>query len=305
MRTIPILSSVIIVVGCFMPWMQLGALYTNRGIDNPDGAVMLVTAIISGGLAFYNYSQKKPKNTWIYFVVGVIGFITAYIDLDDVTSRAKTIAESLGQVNSFFGGNGSISLMNFVGSGLYIVCGGSIGLILSGIGIFKFEQNEQPNIETTQNNEEIEDVEEIEEASMTKKCPDCAETIKREARICRYCRYKFSEDELRKVEAEKENKVPKDEEINNLIKLNKLIISEKNKFFGGRMTDEIQAVMDILFKTKEDSIRLLKIYKSIIHSDLIDDLKKINTSYSAIKRNVSIFIHLDIIEETFPHNQKK
>src|SRR5690606_11394730 len=105
----PILSSIIIVVGCFMPWLQLGALYTNRGIDNPDGAIMLVAAIIAGGLAFYNYSQEKPKNTWVYFVVGVIGFVTAYLDLDDVTSRAKIIAESFGQVNSFFSSNGDIS----------------------------------------------------------------------------------------------------------------------------------------------------------------------------------------------------
>jgi hypothetical protein len=299
MRIIPILSSVIVVIGCFMPWIQLGALFTNRGIDNPDGAIMLIAGVIAGSLAFYNYSQDKPKNTWIYSVVGVIGIIIAFIDLNEVTSRAQKIAEGLGQFNSFFGGSSNISLMNFIGSGLYIVCCGSIGLVLCGIGVFKAEATLQTSVQTLQTKKEPEEI------SLTKKCPACAEIIKKEAKICRFCQYKFSEEELIEDAADIEVELKEETVHKELSELRQMIITEKGKWFGGGMTDEIQILMDNLFTSKDEAIRLLNTYKTIFQTDLIDELKELNSSYDAIKRNVSTFIDLDIIEENFPHAPKK
>lgn len=299
MRIIPILSSVIVIIGCFLPWIQLGALFTNRGIDNPDGAIMLIAGVIAGGLGIYNYSQEKPKNTWIYLMVGIVGLIAAFIDLNEVKIRAQEIAKGLDEFNSFFGDSSNISLMNFVGSGLYIVCVGSIGLVLCGIGVFKTELNFQTIDQTLHNKKETE------ELSLTKKCPACAEIIKKEAKICRFCQYKFREEDLIEDAFDIEAERNKEELNKKLSELHQMIITEKNRLFGDGMTDEIRTLLYNLFSSKNESIRLLIIYKNIFQSDLIDDLKKLNSSYEAKKRNVSIFIDLDLIDENYPHTPKE
>jgi len=134
---IAIVSALLIVIGCFMPWIQLGALFQNRGMDNPDGAVMLVTAVIAGAVAVFNLSKKENKNTWVFIVAGLIGGAVFYYDITEVNSRANTIKEGVDKLSNLFGGDGNTSKLNFIGSGLYIVALGSVGLILSGLGLFK------------------------------------------------------------------------------------------------------------------------------------------------------------------------
>ena len=145
---IAVVSALLIVIGCFMPWIQLGALFQIRGMDNPDGAVMLVTAVIAGALAVFNLSKKENKNTWVFIVAGLIGGAVFYYDITEVNSRANTIKEGVDKLSNLFGGDGNTSKLNFIGTGLYIVALGSVGLILSGLGLFKQATPETEN-ETT------------------------------------------------------------------------------------------------------------------------------------------------------------
>lgn len=136
----------------------------------------------------------------------------------------------------------------------------------------------------------------------TKVCPQCAETIKKEAQICRYCQYRFTEEELQIVVTDI-NKELKNKEKNELLSLHKMIESEKNKLFGG-MTDEIQSCINELFLNQEKAIQLLYDYIELNQTDLIEELKELNSSYDAIKINLSKFIELNILDENFPHNRK-
>jgi len=91
---------------------------------------------------------------------------------------------------------------------------------------------------------------------------------------------------------------------NELLLLNRFIKAQKQKIFAGGMSDEIRTRIDNLCLSQDHAIKLLNTYLALFHTDLIDDLKSLNTSYNIIKDNVSKFIELNIIEEKFPHNPK-
>jgi|GEM_PF-2694529 multisubunit Na+/H+ antiporter MnhB subunit len=266
MNPIAIVSSLIIIIGCFLPWIQLGALLQNRGIDNPDGAIMLLSAVVSGAVAIYNQSKNLTSNKWVYIVVGIIGILVAYYGLTEVHSRADKIQEGIGQMSDLFGESKEVSKMNFIGSGLYIVCVGSIGLLLCGLGVFSART-------VSQTDTEVKPTEIV--------APKYAKKV-----------------EQVKTEEEIENEKYR----SGLTKLNQLIKVQKDKLFGGGMTDEIMSHIENLCHTQDDAIYLLNSYQTVFRSDLIDELKKLNSSYDAIKTNVSKFIELGIIEDKYPHN---
>lgn len=147
---ISIVSSLLIIIGCFMPWMQLGTLFQKRGIDNPDGAIMLVTAVIAGAIAVFNLTKKENKNTWLFIVVGLIGCTIFYYNITEINSKANTINEGVEKLSNLYDSNNNVSTLNFIGSGLYILLLSSIGLILSGFGLFSQITIENQN-ETTKN----------------------------------------------------------------------------------------------------------------------------------------------------------
>jgi len=134
---ITIVSSLFILVGCFMPWIQLGPLFVIRGIDNPNGAIMIVTGIVTCAVAILNLSKKENKNYWIFIVAGIIGLIVFYLDFKEIRSRTAKLKDGLGEFSNLLDSTDKISTIDFIGSGLYIVLLGSIGLILSGVGLFK------------------------------------------------------------------------------------------------------------------------------------------------------------------------
>lgn len=272
MKVIAIVSSIIIILGCFMPWIQLGTLITNRGIDNPDGAIMLVASIISLALGIYNQSQKRKNFLWLYLIVGIIGMIVVVIDLIEVKERAQKIAKSIEELNELFGSQGEISLTNFIGSGLYIVGLGSIGLILVGLEIFKLKpsQNYLAN--------------DLTESEYKPKIVS-PKYLKTEV--------------LRKTTAELEN----EQYEKDIIRLKDLTILQQRKTSEGIEADEIKNLLKKLVSTKEEALHLINSYNSIFpYSDLLTDLKRIdNKEY--LKKNLSVLIEIGVIESEYPYNR--
>lgn len=283
MNIVSVISSLIIIVGCFMPWIQLGALFANRGIDNPDGAIMLVAGIISGAVAIHNTSKNQEKNTWVFIVVGILGGIVAYLDLSEVRDRAADVAQGFTELSEYVGARKHISSSNFVGSGLYIVAAGSVGLFLCGIGVFGSSNQPAVTGVSTSPNEEMEVV-----APKYAKLdiPEEVNTLVKEERV--------------KTPEEIENEQYKE-------KLNQLYLAidtQKGRMIGGGMNDEIRNKLAELVTDKREGIHLLNSYSILFKRDLIQDLTKLNSSYAAARENVDLFVQLDIVEGVFPHKRK-
>ena len=122
-NVIAIVCSLIIVVGCFLPWIQVGPLIRNTGVDNPDGMIMLTAAAISVLVAAYNQTKNLNDNKWVYIMVGIIGILVAIFDLNEVDERTSNFRNAVN--------------INVIGAGLWIVGLGSIGLLLCGLGAFQ------------------------------------------------------------------------------------------------------------------------------------------------------------------------
>lgn len=112
-------SNVFIIIGCFLPWIQMGALINNRGINNPDAMIILGASVVGLILSI----ATKKKWALINLVVGLICGIVGIIDYRDVAER----------VESFSSGENILSLSVSLGSGLYLILIGSALLILTSI----------------------------------------------------------------------------------------------------------------------------------------------------------------------------
>jgi predicted Zn finger-like uncharacterized protein len=138
---VALVCACILVVGCLLPWIQLGASFKNRGIDNPDGAIVLVLAFISISVALFNIIKNQNRMRGIYLLTGLVGIIVGILDLVEVQDRAKEIAQAFGRLQTFFGDT-SIHSWNFVGSGLYVILLSSIVLFTLGLASFFVKQIE-------------------------------------------------------------------------------------------------------------------------------------------------------------------
>lgn len=129
-----IVCSVLLTIGCCLPWIQLGALFMNRGISGPDGAIVLVLAVVAIGTGFYNLFGKGMKQHWPYFLAGFVALVIAVFDLVDVHDRATEIAQNLGEASEMLlGSHAEVDRWQLVGSGLYVVLLSAAALILAGI----------------------------------------------------------------------------------------------------------------------------------------------------------------------------
>jgi len=137
--------SCILIIGCFLPWLQLGALFKNRGVDNPDGAIVLILAFISGSIALFNIVKHQNRMDGIYILTGLIGIITGMIDLSEVQSRVYEIGQAVGKMKIFSGDSSNVNIWNFVGSGLYVILSSSIVLFTWGLTLFFEKQTRNLN----------------------------------------------------------------------------------------------------------------------------------------------------------------
>ncbi len=140
MKVVSIASSLLMIFGCFMPWIQLNAMIVNRGIDNPDGALVLVAASISLSAAIVNLTNLKAENKGLFIVAAILGGLVCAYDFYDVNDRADKLSRTVPQA---FGEQTKSS--DFIGYGLYVILLGSIGLFLSGINAFSSQPVEEIN----------------------------------------------------------------------------------------------------------------------------------------------------------------
>jgi len=134
-----IVSSLIIVIGSFMPWVKVGILFQQKGIDTSEGAIVLVLAIISGAVAVFNLSKKENKNTWIFTISGLICALISYFYYSEINNKTSAVETGINKLSSAVGGTEKSLNIDLIGPGLYIIILGSIGLLISGLIIFKQE----------------------------------------------------------------------------------------------------------------------------------------------------------------------
>lgn len=88
-------------------------------------------------------------------------------------------------------------------------------------------------------------------------------------------------------------------------RLKELIDKEKNKgLFGKSIRQEIINYLEEYCQSKNNCIQIIKVYQTQFNSDLIEDLKKLSSSFDAIKETLTVFIKYDVVESAFPHNRK-
>lgn len=304
MHIIAIVSSVILIVGCFMPWLQLGAIFQNRGIDSLDGGILLTAGIISAAVAIYNQNKQENKLTWIYLAVGALGLIIVLFDLPDAQNRAREAAKGLNNFRRAFGETEDVSNLNFIGSGLYIVAFSSIGLLLTGLGVF------DPNQENNKLKPLFDRLNEFKSKS-THAEPVKPTDIKDETFVAPE---NFVEEEQIIEEEPTLEEEPIVEELDPVEKRNKeyqeqvmslrqLVINEKKALFGSPNKDEIISLLKELCTSHKNALYLIDRYKQHFGSDLIDDLKKLSSSYRGIKEYMTPFIALEIVASEHPHHR--
>ena len=122
-----------LVVGCFLPWVSVGALFVQRGLDTFLGAVVLLSGLIAAGLALHNIVKKQNRMKYAYLVIGVLGLLIGVYGLLQIRD-IKTTAGFVDALQQQMGAERDMeALMGIMSTGLWFVTLG--GLILAGTGL--------------------------------------------------------------------------------------------------------------------------------------------------------------------------
>jgi len=267
MNIVGIIGSLLVGIGCFMPWVQYGLFFEN-GLSNPSSFVLIISSIVTGMLGIYNQTRNENKNLWIYAIVGLIGLIVISIYIYDLNTKAEKLTDGLTGLNKIMGSDKEVSIINILGSGIYLIGFGSFGLLLSGLGVLKPRDNKAlPNIDN------IEIV--------------APKNVK---------------DDRKEIDPiEQENKEYKRQ----VIRLNEIIKKEKGSVFGQSNRADIISTLQSLCKTDKEGQHLLTVYEQLFNTDLIEDIKRTTNSYSGMKDLLDPLINTGLIENKFPHDRSK
>lgn len=118
------ISNAYIIIGCFLPWIQMGELINNKGINNSDAWIILVATVV--GLII-SVAFKK-KRTFLNLLVGLVCGFVGLINYRDLAQRVGSSKLQDGQF-----------LLSFtMGTGLYfILIGSALLIIISIIDVIK------------------------------------------------------------------------------------------------------------------------------------------------------------------------
>lgn len=122
-----------LVVGCFLPWISLGTLLVQRGLDTVFGAVALLSGLLAAGVAIHNIVKNQNKMRYAYLTIGVLCLMFGVYGLlqeSDIRTTAEFVDALQQQMNA---GRDMEAAMGIMSTGLWFVAIG--GLILAGTGL--------------------------------------------------------------------------------------------------------------------------------------------------------------------------
>lgn len=132
------LGAVLVFIGVFLPWIQVGTLLINRGINNPDGALVLGFSLIAIIAAVYGFVYKRAWPGVVYVLCAAILFWVALVDLGEVQVRVQEARETI------------LGEAAMVGAGLYMILVGAVITGASGVIALISGALMKPEMEETQ-----------------------------------------------------------------------------------------------------------------------------------------------------------
>ncbi|HTB99183.1 MAG TPA: hypothetical protein VK705_00730 [Ferruginibacter sp.] len=129
---IVIASSALIICGCFLPWIQWDKIIIHRGIDNGDGAIMLVAGVITIIVGSTNLQKKQNRYRLIPAIAIMTSIFFCYYYITLIIEKQNSLIGKLAEgFDAFTNGNRELNIYDYIGSGLYIIILGSFGLFIS------------------------------------------------------------------------------------------------------------------------------------------------------------------------------
>ena len=120
-HTLALFGCTLVVLGVFLPWIQLGTLVINRGINGPDGAILLGFALAIGFASAYGIAIERRWLGLVYVLGAIALFCVGLIDLADAQERIQELKGTMLQ--------GAAD----VGAGIYILLAGAAIVGLAGL----------------------------------------------------------------------------------------------------------------------------------------------------------------------------
>lgn len=133
MHLVALVGAAMLVLGVFLPWMQVG-IFQERGIDALDGGLVLAAGLLGLIVAGHNLARGRNEYRWVYLPDGVLALIISLVALARIGQRAAKITGALEEILRIFGGTEKIKTSELVGSGLVVVIIGSMLLLAAGLG---------------------------------------------------------------------------------------------------------------------------------------------------------------------------
>ncbi len=114
-----LIASVGIVIGCFLPWQQAKGFFSDPGIATLDGSVVLLAALLAGGVALYSLGTGRFAFKSLFFLlIGIGGLSIGIMNL---------------RLGSVWANVLDIDASSLAGPGVYLVMGSAALMAIAGL----------------------------------------------------------------------------------------------------------------------------------------------------------------------------